>query len=130
MEDLIRRFPLGEPGKFLSELLRGAADCEALPDLSSVLESSPPPGGLADVGTEIRRLGDVWIVDGDEHDTLACPGVHYQLPEILRHRDVVLSQPDFLVVNLGVWWCRCRCTLYLTGDLPSSRPPPPSPPGR
>ena len=102
MHRSIRSLPLGEPGKFLPEFLSRTTDSEAFPDLSPVLETLPPPRGLADVWTEVLGLADVRVIDGDEHDTLPSLGVHHKLPQILGHWNIVLGQPDLFIVYLQV----------------------------
>ena len=64
------------------------------------------PSDVANVGAEVLAAGAVLvrleegIVDGEEEDALPGPGVHHQLPEVARHRDLVLHQVHRTVVHL------------------------------
>ena len=64
------------------------------------------PSDVANVVAEVLAAGAVLvrleegIVDGEEEDALPGPGVHHQLPEVARHRDLVLHQVHRTVVHL------------------------------
>ena len=118
------RFNLREPRHLLPEVPRPTADSVALAGVGAGLQNPAPPenvkifldlkifadliapGDVANVGAEVLAAGAVLvrleegIVDGEEEDALPGPGVHHQLPEVARHRDLVLHQVHRTVVHL------------------------------